>query len=144
MESISIKAISEEEYLQGEFTVPFVYANKRVPQISDLENDTKKVSITGQLVKNEDDSIIEYGILIGKENADGLMPDDDFVVENVGSHDEYSVLKASSNTTVGANQFVVSFTTSKKGTYKYRAYIVFKQGNETIASYGDVHSVVVS
>ena len=89
------------------------------------------------------DSVEEYGVLIGKAKAGGSITVDDLVIENSGTQDGYSILRAKSTKLIGdANQFGIGVSgLAAAGDYIYRGYLIYNDGSTLRTVYTDVVTV---
>ena len=138
-ESITLKAITKAQYDAAGYTgVPAVKVKASGAVVSDAGAGKHKLTVTGQYVNNGYE-ILEYGVLVGKATS-GTLTDDDMIVENSGTQEGYKILRAKSTKLVGANQFTigVNLPASFTGDYKFRGYLLYKNGDQIETVYCDV------
>jgi hypothetical protein len=139
-DSIELKAVATKP--TGYTGVPTVYLREsglvKTP-FTDGSGKTK-LTINGNYV-TDGYEIVEYGVLLGKATT-GTITDDDVVVENSSNTDGFKVLRAKATKTVGANQFTiaVNLPSSFTGAFKYRGYVMYKDGTEIKTVYTDVEN----
>jgi hypothetical protein len=77
-------------------------------------------------MENSGAQILEYGYLIGRE-VTRMPAEDELVLTNSGTNDEYRIIRAKSTKLVGANQFTVAVS-KLSGDVIYRGYITYQVG----------------
>ena len=145
-DSVEIQAITKAEYdagiENGTYKIPSINLRASGFEVSELSDGRNKLTFNANYV-NGDYTVVEYGILLGKE-TNGTMSDSDLVVENTGTHDNYRVLRAKSTKLVGANQFTIGVNTNMTGTFRYRAYLIYQNGDKLTTVYSPVISDSIS
>ena len=139
-DSANIQAITKAEYDAGIsnsiYKVPSINLRASGFNVADAGSGKKKLTFNANYV-NGNYSVVEYGILLGKETS-GSMTDDDLIVENTGNKGTYNVLRAKSTKLVGANQFTIGVNTNMTGSFRYRAYLIYQDGNKLTTVYSPV------
>jgi hypothetical protein len=136
-DSIELKAVATKP--SGYTGVPTVYLRDSGAAIVDADSGKKKITINGNYV-TDGYEVLEYGVLLGKATT-GTITDEDVVVENSGTQTGYKVLRAKATKTVGANQFSIAInvpTATFTGAFKYRGYVMYKDGTEIKTVYTDI------
>ena len=135
-DSIELKAVATKP--SGYTGVPIVYLRDSGAAIVDADSGKKKITINGNYV-TDGYEVVEYGVLLGKATT-GTITDDDVVVENSGTQTGYKVLRAKATKTVGANQFSIGINTPTTftGAFKYRGYVMYKDGTQIKTVYTDI------
>ena len=141
-ESITLKKVSQEEFNSGNYRLPAI--NIRQDGAYVIYNDgVKKVTFNGQQVTDGSYEIAEYGILLGKANSGGSITESDVVLENIGTSDEYTLIRFKSTKNVGANQFTIGVK-NLSGEFIYKGYLTYKLANgEYITVYSDAINEVL-
>ncbi|MBQ9532164.1 MAG: LamG domain-containing protein [Eubacterium sp.] len=138
-ESITLKKVTEEEFISGKYKLPAINVRQNGAYITNADG-VKKVVFNGQFVSDGSYEIAEYGILLGKANAEGDIEKSDVVLENIGVSDEYTLTRFKSTKNVGANQFTIGVK-NLSGDAIYKGYIIYKLANgEFLTVYTDAIS----
>ena len=132
-ESITLKAVTKAEFDAYAFSIPAINIKQ-----SDAILSSGKTIFNGQLVYNNFDDIIEYGILVaGSTNPEYELDERDVILENSGVNTDFTVRRCKSTKLVGANQFTISVG-SLSGEIVYRGYIIHNTSNGLITEYTDI------
>ena len=132
-ESITLTAVTREEFESFGFTIPTINNKQSNALVS-----SGKTVFNGQIVYNDFEDVVEYGILIGKANDEEYeFSEDELVLENSGTKADYSIRRCKSTKLVGANQFTIRVS-NLSGNIAYRGYIIHRTENGLITEYTDV------
>ncbi len=132
-ESTTLKAVTKAEFDEYAFRLPTINIKQ-----SDALISSGKTVFNGQLVYNNLDDIIEYGILVANSKSDSYVLDErDVVLENSGANENFNVRRCKSTKRVGANQFTISVG-NLSGEIVYRGYIIHNTSNGLITEYTDI------
>lgn len=132
-ESITLKAVTKEEFDEYAFKLPTINIKQ-----SDALISSGKTIFNGQLVYNNVEDVVEYGILIGiSTDSEYELGERDVVLENSGTNANYTVRRCKSTKRVGANQFTISVS-NLSGEIVYRGYIIYNTSNGLITEYTDI------
>ncbi|MBR1763623.1 MAG: hypothetical protein IJ731_09730, partial [Eubacterium sp.] len=123
-ESITLKAVSEEEFISGGYKLPAINIRQDGGYVIQTET-SQKVTFNGQVVTDGSATIVEYGILLGKATANGSLSANDVKLENIGTSDNYKLSRFKSTKDVGAHQFTIGVT-GLRGDVIYKGYIIYK------------------
>ena len=128
-ESTDIKAVTQAEFEAYNFTLPCINVRRSAIRTEQTEKGTKGY-FNGQIVNDPsgETTILEYGYLVAIKN-NSLPKENELVLENAGTHDDYRIIRAKSTKPVGANQFVVSVN-KLSDTVIYRGYITYQTGSQ--------------
>ena len=132
-ESITLKAVTEEEFNAFKFKIPNVNNKQSAAIVS-----SGKVIFNGQIVFNSSDDIVEYGMIVAKASTPGYaISDSELVLENVGNQGDYVVRRCKSTKLVGANQFTIIIS-GLTGDAVSRGYIIYKTAKGLVTVYSDI------
>lgn len=132
-ESITLTAVTREEFESFGFSIPTINNKQSNALVS-----SGKTVFNGQIVYNDFEDVVEYGILIGKANDEEYeFSEDELVLENSGTKADYSIRRCKSTKLVGANQFTIRVS-NLSGNIAYRGYIIHRTANGLITEYTDV------
>ena len=122
-ESITLRAVTQEEFAELGFSLPAINMRKEGAMTEDT-----KVIFNGQIV-DINDKVREYGVVIGVSKNGYEIDEDDLTVENAGSYDNYSIIRAKSTRLVGANQFSIGINGLAGKDYIYKGYLIYEKTN---------------
>jgi hypothetical protein len=132
-ESITLKAVTKAEFDAYAFKLPTINIKQ-----SDAILSSGKTIFNGQIVYNNSENIIEYGILVASStNPEYELDERDVILENSGVNTDFIVRRCKSTKLVGANQFTISVG-SLGGEIVYRGYIIHNTSNGLITEYTDI------
>ena len=132
-ETTTLKAVTREEFEAYKFKLPAINIKQ-----SDAIVSGGKAVFNGQVVFNNAEDIVEYGILIAKaSNAEYNLDERDVVLENSGVNSDYILRRCKSTNLVGANQFTINIK-NLTGEIVYRGYIIHNTSNGLITEYTDI------
>ena len=135
-ETTTIQAVTQEEWNAFGFVLPAINV-KQNDALVVASDDKVRTIFTAQTVSDGSSNILEYGLLIGKEKA-GSLNEYNLTVDNIGSNDDYSIIRAKSTKSSGANQFSISVS-SLHGNIAYRGYLIYQAPSGEIKTiYSDV------
>ena len=135
-EGTALKAVTEEEFKNGGYTLPTVNVRQSGSIATEVNGVTKR-NFVGQIVTDGSVTVLEYGMLIGKAKAGGSLTDEDIALENSGSNEAYTLLRAKSTMDEGAHQFTI-IVNGLSGDVKYRGYLIYQDASGTHNVYTDV------
>ena len=136
-ESVTLQAITEEQFENGGYKTPMVYLRKEGAIV-----DENRITFNAQVVKKSTDVVVEYGILFGKSKG-RTITEADLVLNNTGSNDNYQIIRAKSTKMFGANQFSIRINSSASGTFLYRGYAVYQTDDGLETVYTDVKTATI-
>ncbi len=132
-ESITLKAVTKTEFDEYAFKLPAINIKQSGAIIS-----SGKTIFNGQLVYNDLEDVVEYGILVASStNPVYELDERDVVVENSGVNSDFVVRRCKSTKLVGANQFTISVG-NLSGEIVYRGYIIHNTSKGLITEYTDI------
>ena len=133
-ESTTLEAVTQAEFNSFGFSLPAINMRK-----SGYITEGTKAIFNGQIV-DPSDKIREYGIIVGVAKNGAELDPDNITVENAGSYENYSVIRAKSTRRVGANQFTISINGLAGKTFKYKGYVIYEKTNgEFVTIYTDLY-----
>ncbi|MBR3737495.1 MAG: hypothetical protein IKN26_02040, partial [Eubacterium sp.] len=136
IETATIKALTKAEWDSFNFSLPAINIKQNDALIVTSADKTRAI-FNGQTVIDKNSSVLEYGLLIGKEKT-APLDEYNLTIDNVGSTSAYSVIRAKSTKSIGANQFTISVT-SLSGNIAYRGYLIYQSPSGEIKTiYTDV------
>ena len=132
-ESITLIAVTEEEFNSYNFSLPVINMRKD----GYITNGTKVV-FNAQVVEMGS-AVREYGIIIGVSKNGEPINSNDITAENAGSYEDYDIIRAKSTKSVGANQFSIGINGLAGKDFVYRGYVIYEKTNrEYVTVYTDV------
>ena len=135
-ETTTLLAVTQEEWNDFDFVLPAINVKQNDALVVSSDDKVRTI-FTAQTVTDGSSDILEYGLLIGKEKA-GALNEYNLTVDNIGSNDDYSIIRAKSTKSSGANQFSISVT-SLSGNIAYRGYLIYQAPSGEIKTiYSDV------
>ena len=120
-ESITLNAVTEEEFNSYNFSLPTINMRKEGVIISG-----RKVTFNGQLVAS-DKKVKEYGVVVGISKNGEPIDEDKVTVDNAGQHEGYDVIRAKSSISVGANQFSIGINGLAGKDFVYKGYVIYEK-----------------
>ena len=139
-EGTEIKAVATKaEYDSYYITLPVINIIQNGAKV-ETNGDKKKVYFNGQLLGDPTGTnvILEYGFLVGVPIT-STPTQDELVLENSGTNDNYRIIRAKSTRLVGADQFTIAIN-GLSGNIRYRGYVTYQiggQGGKIVTVYTD-------
>jgi hypothetical protein len=122
-ESITLRAVTQEEFAEFCFSLPTINMRKE-----GTITEGTKVIFNGQIV-DSNDKVRECGVLIGVSKNGYEIDENEFIVNNAGTYENYKIIRAKSTRRVGADQFSIGVNGLAGKDYIYKGYLVYEKSN---------------